>query len=84
MDSATASSVSSDDSVVLDNIAAEINHPHTMSIFTAGECTVATHCGGCGSSLVGERIDDKGRSVREFACGHRYIIGRRTVLIERT
>lgn len=80
-----APTTSLDDSVLLDNLAAEmqLNHPKTVSIFTTRETVVATLCGGCGAELVSESVDDVGRTVKDYACGHRYLIGRCTVTIER-
>ena len=70
-----------DDSWLLDNLATEmqLNHPLTQSLVSPTD----TQCGGCGASLVESGVDETGRQVRLFACGHRYLIGLRTVLIER-
>lgn len=74
-----------DDFGVLDNLAIEmqLNHPLTVSIFSPIESTKAATCGGCGAKLVSESTDGEGRLVKDYACGHRYRIGSRTVLIER-
>lgn len=73
-----------DDNHVLDKLAVEmqLNHPSTISVFTPAEARTSM-CGGCGAKLSGESFDDLGRNVRDFACGHRYVIGQRTVSIER-
>jgi len=68
----------------LDTLAVEAQLQQAASIFTTNDAAAAVLCGGCGADLVGERVDERGRSVRDFACGHRYVIGLRTVSIERT
>lgn len=70
----------------LDTLAveAQLNHPQTVSIIEPAAAAKASTCGGCGASLVSSKVDDVGRDVRDFACGHRYVVGRRTVSIERT
>jgi cation transport ATPase len=70
-----------DESWLLDNLAVEmqLNHPLTTSIVSASDDA----CGGCGAKLNHESVDDRGRQVKAFLCGHKYIIGRRTVSIER-
>lgn len=74
-----------DDGWLLDNLAVEmqLNHPKTTSIFSTANASTMEECGGCGAKLVEEHTDEQGRSVRDFACGHRYLIGQRTVSIER-
>ena len=73
------------DSDVLDKLAAELqlNHPKTFSLATTGGRIVGEECGGCGAPVVDEHYDAQGSTVRSFACGHRYVIGRRSLTIER-
>lgn len=73
------------DALAVDALAVELqlNHPATFSIVLPGNAMAAERCGGCGSALLRETVDDRGRAVRDFACGHRYVIGQRTVSIER-
>lgn len=69
-----------DDGWLLDNLATEMQLNHSVSIVDPKPTTT---CGGCGSQLLSVDHDAQGREVRDFACGHRYTIGQRTVSIER-
>lgn len=66
----------------LDLLAVEmqLNHPMTYSIV---DTKLSPTCGGCGAKLTTASIDERGRDVRDYACGHRYVVGTRTVSIER-
>lgn len=69
----------------VDMLAAEmqLNHPKAVSIFSVADVKAMTRCGGCGSHVILTEVDDRGRTVKVFACGHRYVIGQRAVSIER-
>jgi DNA-directed RNA polymerase subunit RPC12/RpoP len=71
-----------DDSWMLDNLAVEmqLNDPMTLSIV---DIDLTPTCGGCDAKLTNVSHDSRGREVRDYACGHRYIVGMRTVSIER-
>jgi hypothetical protein len=66
----------------LDMLAVEmqLNHPMTLSIV---DTAITPTCGGCNAKLTSVTHDECGREVRDYACGHRYIVGQRTVSIER-
>jgi hypothetical protein len=66
------------DTVELLAVEMQLNHP--LSIVATAKTTT---CGGCGAVLKSERVDGKGRNILDFACGHRYTVGLRTVSIER-
>ena len=74
------------DVLAIEMFAAELqlNHPKTISIFTTRSARDVSVCGGCGAMLVGDRVDDHGRDVRDFACGHRYVIEQRSASSRRT
>lgn len=58
----------------------QLNHPMTYSLV---DTKLTPTCGGCDSKLLSVTHDDRGREVRSYACGHRYIVGAKTVIIER-
>ncbi len=58
----------------------QLNHPMTFSLV---DTTITPTCGGCNAKLTSVAHDERGREVRDYACGHRYIVGQRTVSIER-
>lgn len=66
----------------LDMLAVEmqLNHPLSLSIV---DTKLSPTCGGCNAKLTNVKHDSLGRELRDYACGHRYIVGTHTVSIER-